>query len=944
MLTQQTLNDLWFARTEPQNVTDLSPFYTACEQEACLPAAIPALVVDLFPKADTPIWYYRTFHTDLTPDDTHRIWLCFEQVVCLCQVWVNGICVGKHIHSEEKFAFDITHALRAGENLIACRVYGPVTGKVGPEGIAMDSVPNFAQIYSFYTVVPKTGIYGSVSLRKKPVLSAEDLYIRPDPDTARVHVELTLNNRLSRQETAHVICQVFDRDEPVREEEYRWDVGPEATQTVSFTVPMENIRLWSPDDPWLYTMHLSVRSACGAEHMRKRFGFKSLRVENGYFMLNGQRIWLPGAHTQPGKDAVVHAKAMGLKMLRYLSGMPSEEVLDFCDEVGMLVYEESAASWGMTDYPDMPTHMAAYLSNMVRRDRNHVCVGVWGLFNEQAGPNPGRKQLSPSTSAVFDFAVAYLPELRRLDSDRLILLSSGRWDACPQIGSYSNPGSDHWEYGWGGEGPDAAGTAENLGITHDPYITMMGDNHLYPLVPLQPYMVDFVRRIGAETNPVFLSEYGVGYQLELYDLLIEHLQNSHPDHPMSAYYNAQVRHMEEWIRLYGLEHIYPAPRDFLMASIKAGAKQRRESIDPIRANPKICGYSFTSFSTGNEGVYFRKDGFIPGITDALRDSFAPLKWSVFMDRTQLYANQPCSAEIVLCNSGALPAGAYSANAAVWNENGVAWRETVKFVYPEDMPLAATAAKIQIPGLPAGRYTLSLYLNGQLQPTCGEKIFTVHDLTLPALKGRIFPAGDLDAAMEWLARYGVTAADTPDEADLICVGRLPETEEALQARREEILALARQGHRVLILDDGFWASANTSQQRFMQGVEYEGGSDGNIFGERIFVKNWLYHMDNYIADSAVFAGLSPMGLVDMDTFRFVYPDQYMVETEAPGRTFCAAFGSGVFARDGCIAALTMGEFPFGKGHVVVNTFKILDYIDTDPVADRLLYNLISVCLR
>lgn len=935
---RQQLNNSWYACVEQADAADLSPYYTHCNMDSCTPTSIPALAKDMFPKADTPIWYYKNFCTDLKADTKHRIYLCFDRVVCLCEIWVNGIYVGKHNHSEEKFSFDITDVLRSGENLLACRVYAPVTGKVGPDGVSMYSVPNYAQVYSYYTVIPMNGIYGTVSLQKKPLCSVSDLYVNPICDTKTVSIELTMENHCNNSESAEIEYQIFDKGILVDSVQTILDINSAAVSTIN--IPMENIHLWSPDEPYLYDFHVSVKTSCGTEHLHKRFGFKSFCIEDGWFILNGKRIWLTCAHTLESKEAVVHAKTMGFKALRYLTAMPSEEILDFCDEIGMMVYEECAVSWGMLDYPDMPAHMSAYLDNMIRRDRSHVSVGIWGIFNEQAGPNDRmRNSKTPETEKVFDFAVAYLLQMRCLDNTRLILLSSGRWDARADIGSYSNPGSNEWNYGWGGESADAVKLApkeENTNL--DPYITIMGDNHLYPTVPIQNDTRDFVRGIGRDTNPVFLSEYGVGYQLDLHELYRDQVACSHLDHPSIPYYGIQIQRLNEFIDRYSLEHIYPTARDFLMASINAGAEQRRESIDPIRANPKICGYSMTSFSVGNEGVYHRNGSFIPGIVDALRDSFAPLKWSIFMDSTQIYAGRSFEVEVVLCNEDVLPSGEYSAVVSVVGSNGVLFREKRSFAYPQGKPLAASVLHIQIPGLDAGEYNFSVHADGFRQPTCDSKRFRVYDLSgLPQLNKSVRMIGDFGRAENLIQSFGVNISDT---ADVVIVGKLDEDTQ----KQEEILSLAWNGKKVYILDYSFWENANTTTQKFMQSIEYSADFEKektSVFGNCIYVRNWLYHLDGYIADKDIFAGIADIGLLDMDIFRRVYPDHYLTDAEKPDKTYSASFGSGLFAKDSCISALTMGEFAFGKGRVVVNTFKLLENAGTDPVADRILYNLFAL---
>ena len=932
-LQKQLLDQNWFACPEAPDSSDLSLYTHTFERAVCKTSNIPLTLAGLFLSSKTPLWCYHIFKTDLRADPLHRLHLCFDRVVCLCQVWVNGIWIGQHNHSEEAFSMDITDALTDGENLIACRIYAPITGEIGPEGISMKTTPNYAQIYSYYPVVPKTGIFGHVALEKRPCVALIDRWIKPDCKTGDVEIELTFENRLDRDAEISVDALILDGREVILSETVSCVVLARETKTMLVNLKMESFSLWTPDSPNLYTLNLSVKSICGAAFYTNRFGFKDFSVIDGYFHLNGKRVWLACAHTFPSKEVVVHAKTMGFNALRYLSEMPPVEILDFCDEIGMMVYEECAVSWGMSDYPGMEEHMAAYLDNMIRRDRNHVCVAIWGVFNEQPGPNTSRSHPNvPDTSRVFDTAVSYLPEMRKLDPTRLILLSSGRWDARATIGSFSNPGSDAWDYGWGSEGPNASECAPGTGNADiDPYITEVGDVHLSPTVPIQNDIRDFVRNIGRETNPVFLSEYGVGYQLALYDLYL----NSD-----AAYGNIQMQRLEEWIEKYNLHHVYPTPRDFLMASVEANAAQRIESIDPIRANPKLCGYSLTSFTVSNEGVYYCDHCLNPGVVDALRDSFASVKWSFFTESHALYPNTPFEVEAVLCNMDTLMAGTYDAVVSVSGKNGVVWREQVSFVYPEGKPLAASVMTLMLPGFAPGAYVFSVHVAGICQPSCASMRFRVLDDTFAPLCLSVYPIGAMDAAMRFLSSCGAVVTENPADADVICVGTLNEDMFAVEGER--ILQLASEGKRVLILDDAFWQHTNTSDQRFMGKIEFvSNAKDGlaSVFGYRIYIRNWLYHMDNYIADSDVFGELADLGILDTDLFKRVYPDHYMIGTAQPQKTICAAYGSGLFVQEGCLGALTLGEFAFGSGSVLVNTFKLLGNVGSDPVADRILYNLV-----
>jgi len=97
---------------------------------------------------------------------------------------------------------------------------------------------------------------------------------------------------------------------------------------------------------------------------------------------------------------------------------------DFCDEIGLLVYEESYAAWHPEDSPRMEELFDRSVREMILRDRNHPSVVMWGLLNETFdGP-------------VFRHAVQMLPMVRALDTTRIVMLSSARSDFAPDIWRY----------------------------------------------------------------------------------------------------------------------------------------------------------------------------------------------------------------------------------------------------------------------------------------------------------------------------------------------------------------------------------------------------------------------------------------------------------------------------------------------------------------------------
>ena len=198
--------------------------------------------------------------------------------------------------------------------------------------------------------------------------------------------------------------------------------------------------LWSVDDPYLYTLTADLAADAYRHRRSVRTGFRDFRVAEGWFILNGERLFLKSTHTGnhfPGGVVVplsadmmrrdfLYAKACGYNCVRFISGVGWPEQLDFCDEIGLMVYEECSASWCLEDSPQMAARFDLSLREMILRDRNHPSVTIWGLLNEtKDGP-------------VFRHAVESLHLIRALDPARLVLLNSGRWDCLPAMARWQS--------------------------------------------------------------------------------------------------------------------------------------------------------------------------------------------------------------------------------------------------------------------------------------------------------------------------------------------------------------------------------------------------------------------------------------------------------------------------------------------------------------------------
>ena len=198
---------------------------------------------------------------------------------------------------------------------------------------------------------------------------------------------------------------------------------------VESELKIDQPRLWELNDPFLYRVTAQVRAeeSGSVDEHSVRCGFRDFRFENGWFRLNGRRLFLRstltcnnfpvGLKLPPDPDMarrdLLDLKVMGFNMIRFIWGDAERYQLDLCDELGLMVYQESFASGAMNPSPNLKAWWERSITEMIQRDRNHPSVVVWGLLNEiPDGPQ-------------FRAAAASLPLVHQLDDSRMVFFNSG---------------------------------------------------------------------------------------------------------------------------------------------------------------------------------------------------------------------------------------------------------------------------------------------------------------------------------------------------------------------------------------------------------------------------------------------------------------------------------------------------------------------------------------
>ncbi len=697
-----TLDSGWLITTDPDNVGRDQSWFRA-PQPGAKATRVPSVLQETFPAYHGLAWYWLQFKPQPQPFANGRYLLRFNSVDYLADVWLNSVHLGSHEGSETPFVLDATDLIRPGtDNTLSLRVLNPdnqpIDGIVLAETGHRNKVVRFGNGSSF----DYGGILLPVELLLTPAVRIASLHIRPDWKTGRVKIDCELNNTSPRTHTAQVSFSIArtTRDAPLLTDAASFTV-PAGDSTVHHEMQIEDYQLWQLDDPCLYRLQARLQTTDGEEihETSSCFGFRDFRVVDGYFHLNGRRIFLKSTHTGnhvpfgqvvpiPGypdllRRDLLYAKASGFNMVRYISGLAYPDELSMCDELGLLVYEETLAAWLLGDSPKMKERFESCVREMILRDRNHPSVAIWGMLNEtKDGP-------------VFREAVSALALVRSLDETRLVLLSSGRFDGHLDIGSVSNPGSSAWEPTWGEEAPGAP-------IVEMKYPSGVGsgDFHLYPKVPQTPEVNHMMRTLGQNSKPVFLSEYGIGSMMNVI-------------HEARMYQQAGIREDAEdfvlmrsmadrfaadWSR-FAMETAYPYPETLLEMSQRSMAHHRLLGFNLIRSNPKLCGYNLTGMldhALTGEGLWRFWRDWKPGVFDAVCDGWAPVRWCLFAEPGHTYLGRPVSLEAVLANEDTLHPGTYPVQFRVLGPNGSAWQRESSVSIPEtNAPLAVPVLKEEV---------------------------------------------------------------------------------------------------------------------------------------------------------------------------------------------------------------------------------------------------------
>lgn len=307
----------------------------------------------------------------------------------LTKVFVNGELAGTHDGFSTPFEFEVPKLLRPGAaNTIVLSVDNdwPKTAPVMVGGRDISKPIGFLVYQANWG-----GIYGHVELVAHGDPYIEDAYVLPDAahGIARIHVRA---RSVAASGTYTLTVSVGGTSAKAKRPV---SLSTGGTADAEFDVALSNPHPWSPEDPFLYRLTVRMEGASGADEYLSDFGMREFAADGEHLLLNGKPYFLrgygdldvepmtgiPPATVEEHERRFRLAKQFGFNYVRLHSRMPTPEMLEAADRVGVLISYEAPVVYAEFLLPHRE-FVTRELERMVAVTRGHPSVFSVDMGNE----------------------------------------------------------------------------------------------------------------------------------------------------------------------------------------------------------------------------------------------------------------------------------------------------------------------------------------------------------------------------------------------------------------------------------------------------------------------------------------------------------------------------------------------------------------------------------
>ncbi len=863
-------------------------------------------------------YYFNTFTPEKRTGPTRWI-LRLDSIQHFATVWLNGEEIGTHFGSFLPFEFDVSRHLKAGEsNLLAIRVQEPDNSQQ-----LIDQHASELALGGPYLRAPFAGFLGGAELICIGRAGIRSLVCLPDYEADRITILTRFWNPKNFQANLE-----FELTDPKGEAGgFTKDVKIDKENgTLSISLQLEDVKLWNLNERSLYKLKVSIPNS---PSMETRFGMRGADIERGNFKLNHQTIkvrgvgypWLFAFHPgTPPRDLELRKELTGLKeagfnLIRSDGAPLPTQVLDICDEIGMLVIQETtcfnqkSSKLGLENLKDQ-------IRFLIERDGSHPCIFAWAIGSENG-------------SMVLENGNKLLRYTAELDNSRPI---------------FSNLNSVSLDSNGGGK--------IDIGKVYEPTLQQIGPSEWHKLRITFPLALKTFGMLstycsskdgksvadGIHGNKSFWERYNYLKDGIQGKILIDGMGVAMPENPEELATGAAKHSRSTEILLFtrlqkelgaGLKQhgisIWKTTEDFWKDAAASARQALVAQIEALFINPNVSGYVLDTYA--DYGLNFS------GLTNWLRqpkpafESFKKLNRPVYViaeaeERTP-YSGTSAAIKIHMVNDGDL--GDYGLLLRVKGPNGRIWHQ--ESLPGRAKPGVNLVGRFKFPvGFEKGRFTFDLNLskNNKEVMRTEEVFFVPPEVKLEQLLKHIQVTGPMSDTI---------ASFASDTGSLNLAAKVSDISDADLAR---IFADAKSGKILMlgpITDEE--AQRINALKVLPESISCH-RSNGTAFGS--------YH---FALQSPVFKDLPSQCLLDQ-SFADILPtwslDHCASLTMAAG---CASLippepsGRTVDTKTPLIKwGMDIAHLSLGKGKVIFCQFEMLERLGRNAMADALFANLLA----
>ncbi|WP_308635616.1 glycoside hydrolase family 2 protein [Paenibacillus silvisoli] len=348
-------------------------------QEAQVPGCWDVLTDNKL--ADGAVWYRLSFEVPADWPDSKTA-IDFEGVNYFCEIWLNGKRIGEHEGGWSGFRIEPGDVLiPGGTNELVLRVFKQ-GDKFPLRQCLAGFLPDVGVIFG--------GIWKPVQIGVVPAGELADVFVEPQSDLRTITVSCKLEGETD--EAGWTISALLLAPDGSVAVEAEYPVNAAASQTIEIDAG-ERVSLWSPENPELYELTLTLkRNGLAVDRFEHRFGMKNWSIEGEQLLLNGKPVHLRGIlhwgwygdliapipDRQAIRTELSRLKDGGFNMVKHCLYVPVRDYFELADELGFVIWQE-LPMWLPEVNEEFKARAFTQYEAIIKEIRGYTSIGIWTL-------------------------------------------------------------------------------------------------------------------------------------------------------------------------------------------------------------------------------------------------------------------------------------------------------------------------------------------------------------------------------------------------------------------------------------------------------------------------------------------------------------------------------------------------------------------------------------